>query len=198
MTHFFVRTLLTLAVAALSPVAHANLVTNGGFETGNFSGWVTTPAASNSLFLVTNLFPQAGAFYATFGAQAATLDSISQMLVTSPGASYDISFWLRVDGGQNPNNSFEFNWDGGVAELSLSNTPTQAYTQYTYTLTATTASTALSFGARNRPSFSRLDTIVVTELNAATVPEPTSLALVGIAALGAAASVRRTRKVKGA
>jgi len=47
--------------------AGGNLVQNCGFETGDFSGWTVTPAASNSRLYVTSI-AYSGYFGAVFGA----------------------------------------------------------------------------------------------------------------------------------
>ena len=76
--------------------ASANLVVNGDFETGDFTGWTTTPAATGSNFGVTTLPPAHDTLGAFFGATAADVDSISQTFATTPGAFYIVTFFYQV------------------------------------------------------------------------------------------------------
>src|SRR5262252_9352602 len=74
----------------------ANLVTNGDFETGDFTGWSVTHAATGSDIFVDigpGPDPTFGAF---FGATGSDFDSISQTFATTPGASYTLSFFYQV------------------------------------------------------------------------------------------------------
>jgi hypothetical protein len=75
-----------------------NLIVNGGFETGDFTGWTTTPAASGSFFGVVNNgvpFLHSGNYAAMFhGETEDSFDSISQTLATVPGLTYTVDFWL--------------------------------------------------------------------------------------------------------
>jgi hypothetical protein len=95
-----------LLIATARPTS-ANLIVNGDFETGTFAGWTTTPAATGSDFGV-GVLPLAhdtlGAF---FSANGADFDSISQTFVTTPGASYDLSFFYQVvEPGSPPDTDF--------------------------------------------------------------------------------------------
>lgn len=191
MTALLAKRLSAIALATLAPLAQANLVTNGGFETTDFSGWTPTLASGHTFLAVTPLSPHTGTWAATFAAILSSLDRISQTLATTAGTSYDISFWLRVTG-DTANNAFEFDWDGGAVELSLVNAPSGNYTQYTFSRVASSNSTVISFGGRNAPAYSVLDDVVVVQ-SSLTVPEPASLALVGLAVLGATAALRRRR-----
>ena len=92
--------------------ARADLVTNGGFETGSFSGWTGT---GNTVFNgVTCPGPGAtvhGGNCAAFFGPVGSTGGISQNLATTPGTTYRIDFFFLPDGG-NPS-SFQRNirWD---------------------------------------------------------------------------------------
>lgn len=174
---------LAMAVA-LSGAAQANIVTNGDFETGSFSGW--TQFGNTGATGVTGGYAHSGSFGGQFGA-VGSAGGIFQTLVTVVGQTYDISFWLRADSGTP--NTFAFNWDGGADELVFSNSPGFAYQQFTYALTATSATTDLRFAIRHDPAYYGVDDVVVT----ARVPEPMSLALVAVALVGAGAASRKKR-----
>ena len=80
----------------VAPCGAAELVQNGGFETGNFNVWTVTPASSGSLLAVNGSlrYPHTGTYAASFGAVGTQDDSISQTLATVAGQSYTFSFWL--------------------------------------------------------------------------------------------------------
>src|SRR5690242_3646121 len=90
-------------VASLCDSVTLNLVTNCGFETGDFSGWTTTEAASGSLFFVADaslIAVNSGDFAAAFGAfMPPDTDTISQSIATIPGQPYVVSFFLMNDVG---------------------------------------------------------------------------------------------------
>jgi hypothetical protein len=189
----FARCLAALAMFA-SVGVHANLVTNGGFETGDFTGWSLFGAGAFDG--VDGAFPQSGSFAAFFGEPLVAPSGISQTLATTAGKFYTISFWLANEAdvlGTRIPNSFAFNWNGGAAELTLSNVlgPT-AYTHYSFTLLATSALTDLRFTFASDPAFWDFDTVSVDVVNAA--PEPGSLALVVLGGGMIAAFKRRRRQ----
>lgn len=166
--------------------AQADLVTNGGFETGDLSGWAVSSPDPN--VGVDGQNPHSGTFGAFFG--PFDLVGISQTLSTIAGRTYHVEFWLQNE--QDPfgiasPNSFEFNWNGGVAELSLTDQAAFGYTKYEFFLDATAASTDISFTFTHIPAFWDLDDV------SANIPEPGSLALVGLA--GAAAFFARRRRI---
>lgn len=155
------RTLFASFVgAALVCAAHANLVTNGSFETGDFSGWLLSGNVGftgvQGNFAGVN--PEDGNFQAYFGAIGST-GSLDQDISTTAGDSYDVSFWLFNFGGTP--NSFSASF-GATNLVSLSNAGSFPYTEYTYVVTATGSVTDLDFTIQQNPSYFLLDNISVT------------------------------------
>ena len=176
-----------------SMAAHANLVTNGDFETGDFSGW--TASIDPVWDGVDSNAPQAGTFAAFFGNPAGT-STISQTLATVAGTTYNINFWLMAEAdatGVSAPNSFSFEWDGAAGAPAIVDSGPFGYTHFGYQLVASSASTTLAFSFSDDVAFWDFDSVDVT----AAAPEPTSLALV-LGALGGLVAVRRRQSAKGA
>ncbi|MBI3368848.1 MAG: PEP-CTERM sorting domain-containing protein [Burkholderiales bacterium] len=162
-----------LALAALSTgVAHAELVTNGGFEAGDFSGW--TQFGDTALTVVSGTYARTGSFGAGFA--NVTPGGISQTLATVAGATYHIEYFVRDDGLLD--NYFSFNWDGGAPEHELVDI-IPGYGTFFYDLVATSSSTDLRFSFANGPSAWSLDDVSVTRVG--DLPEPAPIALLGLA-----------------
>lgn len=184
--------LLAVLMIAFATSASANLVTNGGFETGTFSGWYHTGNISDDYVGVPG---NSGFFSAVLGPIGSTA-SLSQALSTTGGAFYDLSFSLANSvGGAGANNAnlnvfgqpvdFRILWNG-VQIYDASLTPLGVFTQYNFVVQATSAATNLEFVYRNDPGFFFLDDVSV-ELHQATagVPETGSSALLmGLALVG--------------
>lgn len=183
-----------------SVVSRASITTNGGFETGDFSGWTVGGYAPNfEVGVCTNGSTFGGAANCTSnsGTYAAALGpdqapaTLSQDLATTAGLSYTVSFALRSDGGgADPSNSFQVSFNGQDLIANPVNLPaTDGYTQYLFTnLLATSDSTPLEFTMQNVPGGFFLDDVTVDP-----TPEPASLFLVA-GSLGVAGLVRRKRK----
>ena len=119
--------------------------------------------------------------YANLGAFGAT-GSLSQVLSTTAGQSYELSFWL-ANNGTAPPNLFAVYW-GGTQIYSASDLTPFSYTQSTFdNLVASGTSTTLEFQYQNDDDFFRLDDISVSAM---AVPEvsTTSFVVIGCGLLG--------------
>jgi hypothetical protein len=159
------------AGASICDAIPGNIVTNCGFETGDFTGW-TVVDGSDETFVEGSSFdtgPNSGNFFAALGAVGSD-GSVSQTLTTVPGQTYNFSFWLASDGGLP--NDFTAQWNG-TGLISLLDTPATAYTLYSFTETAVSSSTTITFLERNDPSWWGLDDVSVVAT--AATPEPGTL-----------------------
>jgi PEP-CTERM motif len=166
------------AVGISGPAHAAELVTNGSFETGDFTGWTQ---GGNTGFTGVECpgAPFAGpgdgncdAFFGPVGSDG----GITQTLNTLPGRFYTISFDFQPDGGTP--SDFSAVWDAQPALFSRTNPAASAYQVLSFTALATTPTTTLSFNFRDDPGFLKLDSV------SASVPEPGTMALLGIGMAG--------------
>lgn len=193
------RLLLTLclAVCTTAVLAHAdnnNLVVNGGFETGDFSGWTVSGDGSDTGVCTAstcpgNYVPFEGNYAGYFGTVGDTT-TISQMIPTVAGDTYTLSFYLANPVGGTPN---YFSVAFGNSSFSFTNFGTAFnWQQFVMTTVATGDETDLSFTFRNDPSYWFLDNVSVSaQGSGGTTPEPGTLALFGTGVIGIGALVRR-------
>jgi len=156
--------------AALPALAFASsIVANGGFETGNFSGWSlgmntfgTGVCAAGGSFLGAACGVESGMFAAVLGPSNVP-GTLSQALATLPNTTYALSFSLRVDSlGQVADNMFSVSW-GGNTLLGFANVDMPGYWQLSFpNVFSTGTSTELQFVLLNNPGGFFLDDVSVT------------------------------------
>jgi hypothetical protein len=200
MRHIILAAAAALATAAPATAA-TNLVVNGSFETGDFTGWtVDTGVIGLNVFAdVLSEPPTDGLYHAGFG--SSTPLGILQFVPTQAGATYRFSFDL-ANGATDVRTNFGALFEQN--QLFLSETPaTFGYTSFSFDVTVSSNSTSLIFAGANPNDFWLLDNVSVTYLSGPTtpppgggnvVPEPATWAML-IAGFGlVGATLRRTRK----
>jgi hypothetical protein len=122
------KVLLAITAAAALSLAYpakANLIANGGFETGDFTSWNVTPIGAAVVGTFQGDPPHSGRFQALL-----TNGSIEQFPMTMPTQSYTISFWLASPGGVG-GDSFNVNW-GASSIFTLPSGTIRLHEVYVY------------------------------------------------------------------
>lgn len=177
-------TAVSLVFMSVSGASAANLVTNGGFETGDLTGW-TIGTLSFAPTVVTN-FVDAGSFAAQIAGFSFLPNTIGQTIATTPGTAYVLSF-ARLQNLAGPTILLDVTWNG-VSVFSELNPSTPGYQTFTAGVVGT-GSDALVFESANDNNFTFLDSVSVNG-----VPEPASWAML-IAGFGMTGAALRRRRV---
>jgi hypothetical protein len=181
-------------VAVLSGQSRADFIVNGGFETGDFTGW-TGWTSSNDFAGVDSSFngytPHSGSFFA-FAGPVGGVSFLSQTFADPVvGEPLTINLFMQADG-FTPN-EFTVVFNGNTLYDQV-NVPSQPWTPFTFTALSATSNT-LQIGIRDDPSYIAIDDVSVTGSPAAppAVPAPPAIAILGggFAGLGL---IRRLRK----
>ena len=134
--------LVSLLGLGITQSAKANLITNGGFETGDFSGWTVRGRDNDVVGSVPFISPHSGNFQALFGVGS---NSITQNVATTPGRSYVIDFWLGAKIFNQVEGAVSVSWGDLTVVSQLTPPGIYSYTEYTFTVNALSPTTALQF-----------------------------------------------------
>jgi hypothetical protein len=134
-----------------------NIVANGGFETGDFTGW--NLAATSTQVGKDKGLVHSGHYGAELG-QVSTLGYLSQTVPTIAGQTYLLSLWI-----DNPNNSigatpneFIVQWEGSTI-TNIVDLPFSKWINLQFVVTAANAGSLLQFGFQDEPAYLGLDDI---------------------------------------
>ena len=196
----------SLAVAAVASTSAASVVevtNNGGFETGDTSGWVEFPTA-NSTFNITG-DANSGAFAAEVfnndpGSSAVVKQANLGIGLVTPGSTVHISFAAKGSsalGGVAFAEFFsELDGEGVSSSEILSGAPlslTQDYQTFNFTTTAgpdVSGGVTLQFATVTGATPGSTSVLFIDDVSVRVIPTPASAALLG---LGGLAVTRRRR-----
>ena len=198
------KTLAAAVLMAMSSVALAgpNLVMNGDFESGALA-WQQGAYMTIDLVATTNRGKSAAT--GCIGPECVDLPNVSslnQTIHTTIGVSYELSFFVAEYLGSP--SEFAVYWGGNLLERVMNPANDSlnylgdgmfegTWTQFTYTgLLATSAGTEIELRGRHDPGAMYFDDISVVDNTGTDVPEPGSMALLGIGVLALAG--RRIRR----
>ncbi len=160
------------------------LVVNGGFETGDFSGWsvtgdVTSSAFASQFYGVDTQDAASGTYGAYLGSELSPL-TLSQSVTLQPAHYYDVSFSLAQLSAPSAGftNSFQLSLAGQTV-FSEANAPVSPYTDYSFTVSTSpteAGSGLLQIVSQNDLGYFSLDNVSVS--TGAATPEPASLLLI--------------------
>ncbi len=134
------------------------LVSNGGFEIGDYSGWTQSGITGQNLISANKAYARSGTFGAEIGPSGG-LGYLSQNLTTTPGMAYLVSLWLDCYDGATPN-EFLVRWNGNTL-FDWSNVPLIGWTNLHFVVTASSTNSVLQLGIQNSPSYFGLDEVSV-------------------------------------
>ncbi len=184
---FMMGAALAATMASAPAFAATEYLVNGGFETGDLTGWTNTGNLGYTTVEPTSYGygAQAGNYYLYEGPVGSD-GILSQTFSDTAGQTLHVSGWVTGNGTSPSDVNFNFD---GTTYVSINPVPSQGWTEYSFTVTATGTDT-FSVGFRNDPNFDGLDSFSVS-----TVPEASTWAmmLAGFAGLGFAA-FRTSRK----
>ena len=165
-------------------IVTGNLLVNGDFETGDFTGWTEvgplTTVRSGSYGGYTAYSGNDFVYFGAVGSDA----TLAQTVSDTAGSIYNLTFWLAGNGTLPSDLNVIWN---GVTVATINPIANQPYTQYSYFLTGTGLDT-LTFGLRNDPNYDALDAVSLT--GAAAPDASSTLPLLG-AGLLAVSALRR-------
>jgi hypothetical protein len=142
-----------------------SIVNNGGFETGDFTGWTLNASSRYDFVTTSGGWVHSGSYGAALG-QPGSLGSLSQTLTTSPGQNYLLSLWVANPStryGATPN-QFLVQWNGTTI-FNKANLPFTAWTNLQFVVTATGGSTVLQLEFEDTPYYLGLDDISVKPIS---------------------------------
>jgi hypothetical protein len=139
----------------------SQLLQNGGFEAGDFSGWTQSGNSEYCNVTATASYAHSGSYGAEMG-PAGSLGYLTQTIPTVAGQAYLLSFWLEnIKGGTE--NEFMASWNGAALVDSV-NAAAHAWSQSQFVVIGLDGTSTLQFGFRNDPAYFGFDDVSLTPI----------------------------------
>jgi PEP-CTERM motif-containing protein len=179
-----------------------NLVANCGFETGDFTDWTLSgndvPGELNNLYgvegvdPVDGISPHSGSYQTYIADLDPNATTLAQTIATTSGDQYTITFWVAQDTAPSDEYGNELLASfGGTSLVDDSDVAVEGYTEYSYAVDATSATSELDLTLGNDLGEFLLDDVSVVDTTPVVTPEPGSLLLFGTGLLALAGVARR-------
>jgi VCBS repeat-containing protein len=141
--------------ASVTEDAGPTVVVNGGFESGDLTGWSATTHVQVQFF---GLGGQYGNYSALLSPNTSS-DSLAQNIATTPGQHYTLGFDVTGDA-DSSSNSLAVSWDGSTI-LAVNDGQSGAFTHYSFDVVgdATLSSTPLQFTYTDDGTGLRVDNV---------------------------------------
>lgn len=189
MRSLMLATLASALCLVATSRASADLIVNGGFETGDFTGWSVT--AENVDNFVTSNYPYAGSYSADLGSTVTNFGSLSQFVNTQAGVEYILSFYLNCydDNIAGPTNFFDVFFDLNPVYSETDRPDDGApYVYFSFIVVGNGSLQELRFDFGNDAGVFYIDNVSLVA-----VPVPAGFILFSIGALGVAGMQLRRR-----
>lgn len=204
------------AVILSSSAASAAIITNGGFETGDFTGWTVNTGGDPTYPQVVIAYNQPGGYptgafgepipaapgggnYGTYFVSDVFAQSLSQSISLTAGQSYSVGFdiYSPKNGTNNPFDALlQSTTDGNLSPVFTAKTLGSGWVHYSANFIASAG--PYSFSLNYQPLGTTAADFVVDNINIAAVPEPATWAMMIMGFVGIGFLAYRRRAVPAA